>query len=442
MEVLSSLFPNFSQIFYISYLFVFHYYGWVIFVIGVIYALWRLYIVEIRHQYVHQQEWTFLHIKAPRENLVSSLAVEGIFSQMHSLHGGKTPVETYVEGQIQLWYSLEIVSLGGKISFVLRIPTKMKDIVESAFYAHYPQAEIVEVEDYMSNFKYDPYNPGEYEIFGWEWKLEESDVIPIKTYKDFEHPSAEEKIIDPLANFFESLAKIQPYELIAYQIIIQPLADDEWQPKGLLKVKQLTGEEIPHKASFWDFLMTPFNAFAKLSYKEALIGHKPHENENKPKNNWMSMTETEKERVNLIEKKVGKQGYKTKIRTLYIVPKDKFDNSRKPLMSGVYRPLGSVMTNKLKPNVNKWTGVEAVVSKSFEQPFIDAIVKRRKKYFFKGFKNRDIHLGSPMFVLNTEEITTLYHFPITTKTTFAPAAVEKTESKKSQAPANLPVAEG
>ena len=38
-------------------------------------------------------------------------------------------------------------------------------------------------------------------------------------------------------------------------------------------------------------------------------------------------------------------------------------------------------------------------------------------------------------ILNTEEMATLYHFPITTKTTLAPSAIEKTESKKSQAPA-------
>ncbi|HYV33240.1 MAG TPA: hypothetical protein VE973_00115 [Candidatus Limnocylindria bacterium] len=442
MDILKSILPNFSQIFYITFLVIFKYYGWVFFVIGAIYGLWRMYYLEIMHQFVHNQEWMFLQIKVPRENMVSTLAVESIFAQMHSLHNGKTFGHKYVEGQIQLWYSLEIVSFGGKISFIMRIPARMKDVVESAFYSQYPQAEISEVADYMENFNYDPDIDNGYEMFGTEWKLNTDDVIPIKTYKDFEHPTAEEKIIDPLSTMFEGLAKIDPFELIAVQIIIQPLADDEWHPKGERKIKELTGEEIPHEVSFVGLLLKPFEWFAKLSYKEAILGggHGHEEKENKPRNNWMSMTEAEKGRVSLIETKIGKPGYKTKIRMLYMAPKDKYTNNRKSLMSGLLRPLGSVMTNKLKPDVSRtWTGADYYLSETLERGYMEHKINKRKRNFIKGYKNRDIHIGLPMFVFNIEEIATIFHFPITTKTTLAPTAVEKTESKKSQAPANLPV---
>jgi len=443
MEILKEILPNFADIFHIAFLVVIKYYGWVLFIIGLVYMLWRMYYLEIEHQYINSQEWVFLNIKVPRENMVSTLAVETIFSQMHALHVGKTFAEKYIEGHIQLWYSLEIVSMGGKISFLIRIPARMKDTVESAFYAHYPQAEISETTDYMENFHYDPERLEGYEIFGSEWKLAEPDVIPIKTYKDFEHIAAEESIIDPLANFFEGMAKIQPYEFTAFQIIIQPLSDEEWKPRADRVVKELTGEELPHKASFIDFFLKPFEWFAGFSYKETLIGGShAHTEENKPKNNWLTMTELQKERVNLVERKASKVGYKTKIRMLYIVPVEKFDNSRKGLMSGLYRSLGSVMTNKLKPDMRgTWTGVDAVFSKTLEKPYLDWLLNTKRREFFKGFKQRNIHIGSPMFVLNTEEIATLYHFPITTKTTMAPSAIEKTESKKAQPPVNLPVAD-
>ena len=445
MEILKDLLPNFTDIFHIAFLVVIKYYGWVLFIFGLIYMLWRMYYVEIEHQYVNSQEWVFLNIKVPRENMVSTLAVEAIFSQMHALHVGKTFAERFIEGQIQLWYSLEIVSLGGKVSFLLRIPARMKDVVESAFYSHYPQAEISETTDYMENFHYDPDQPGEYDIFGSEWKLSDDDTIPIKTYKDFEHTSAEEKIIDPLANFFEGMAKIQPYELISFQIIIQPISDEEWKPRAERKVKELTGEQMPHQASFLGFLMIPFEWFAHFSYKETLFGEHGHgeKEENKPKNNWLSMTEMQKERVNLVEQKASKAGYKSKIRMLYIAPADKIDMTRKGLMCGLYRPLGSVMRNKLKPDVSTtWTGVDAVFSKTLEKPYLDWLLKNKKRKFIKGFKQRNIHIGLPKFILNSEELATLYHFPITTKTTTAPSAIEKTESKKSQPPANLPIAGG
>src|SRR6185436_4383659 len=110
------------------------------------------------------------------------------------------------------------------------LPARMKEVVEAAFYAHYPQAEISVVNDYMENFRYDPEKNDDIDIFGCEWKLNDSEFIPIKTYKDFEHTSAEEKIIDPLSNMFESLAAIDPDEFMGFQIMIKPVADDEWQP--------------------------------------------------------------------------------------------------------------------------------------------------------------------------------------------------------------------
>jgi len=446
MDILQSTFPDFFAIFGYTYRFIFEFYGWVIFLIGIMYILWRTYILEIQHQYVHSNPVTYLHIRVPKDNLTSTLAVETIFAQLHSLHVAKTFAEKYVEGHIQLWYCLEIISMGGKVSFIIRAPQRTKSNVEAAIYAHYPQAEITEVEDYMQNFHYDPEDPNEpNEIFGTEWKLVQEDVLPIKTYKEFEHPAAEEKVIDPLANFFEGMSKMEPHEFFGVQITIQPLADEEWKPRGEELVKKLIGAEIDHKASITGTLLKPVDKFSKFSYKESLFGsHHPHlaEETQKPRTNWLNMTEGEKERVTLIEKKISKAGYKTKVRFLYIAPKDRFDVTKKSILTGAYRPLANPMVNKLKPDVsNTWTTVDYVFSKTLEGPYLQWLLKYKKKNIFKGYKNRDIHIGLPMFVMNIEEIATLFHFPITTKTTTVGSHIERTESKKSQPPVNLPIFE-
>jgi hypothetical protein len=229
------------------------------------------------------------------------------------------------------------------------------------------------------------------------------------------------------------------------QLILQPVADDEWKPMADKKVKELTGEEMPHDVTFSGFLLKPFEAFASMNIKSAVLGggHGGHGHEEKTnKNNWMSMTDTEKERVGLVERKAGKPGYKIKIRWLYVAPKDKFDATRKSMLPGAYRHFSTPQSNKLKPDVKKtWTGVEYKISPGLEKPYMDMVVNKRKKFIFKGYKERDIHLGRTMFVMNTEEIATLYHFPITNETTQMPSSVEHVESKRSQAPANLPVAE-
>lgn len=440
---LTDLLPNFSDLFQVIAS-AFLRGGWVVLVIGAVYVLYQLYLAEISHQFAHSIEWVYLNIKVPKDNLVSTLAVESVFSQMHAVHAGLTFPEIYVEGKTQLWFSLELVSLGGKISYIVRAPKSTRDLVEAAFYAQYPNAEITEVEDYMANLSYDPAT-SDFELWGCEYKLLEDDVIPIKTYRDFEHMAAEEKIIEPLAPLFEALSKMQPWEFYGIQIIIQPLADNEWKPRGELKVKQLIGEELPHERGWLDLIMGPINAFATFSLKESLLGggHGHAENGNKPKNNMQFLTEMQKERVTLVERKIGKPGYRTKIRHLYIAPKERYDGSKKGLVIGAYRPLGSAMTNQFKPDTKRtWTGLKYKISPTLEKAlYIDREEARRKRNIFTGYKNRDIHLGNPMFILNTEELATLYHFPLASETAGVTANVERTDFKKSQAPANLPIAE-
>ena len=66
------------------------------------------------------------------------------------------------------------------------------------------------------------------------------------------------------------------------------------------------------------------------------------------------------------------------------------------------------------------------------------IVNYRKRMIFKGYKQRDIHIGLPPMILNSEELATIYHWPLTLNNMITPA-VEKVESKKVQPPANLPI---
>ncbi len=125
-----------------------------------------------------------------------------------------------------------------------------------------------------------------------------------------------------------------------------------------------------------------------------------------------------------------------------MAPKDKFDGAKKALVIGSYRPLGTAQGNQFKPDTKKtWTALEYHISPTLEAAYMDYEVKRRKVLIFKGYKDRDIHLGNPMPIFNIEELATIYHFPITPEGSASTAPVEKTDSKKSQAPANLPVVE-
>ena len=46
-----------------------------------------------------------------------------------------------------MWFSFEVVNHGGETSFYVRVPSKHREIIRSAFYAHYQDIELEEVKD-------------------------------------------------------------------------------------------------------------------------------------------------------------------------------------------------------------------------------------------------------------------------------------------------------
>src|SRR5258708_17828556 len=284
----------------------------------------------------------------------------------------------------------------------------------------------------------------EYDFFGKEWKMVEDSVIPLKTYKDFEHPSADEKVVDPLTNTIETLERIYPHEFLGLQILIQPIQNDEWEDRAHRKIKELIEEEIPHKITLSGILLFPLNWFAGLGHGGHNGGHGGSDQEGrKQRNKWMNMNEGEKQRVTLIEGKMNKANFNSKIRILYIAPKNKFDKIRRFELIGALRHLspggGAGVQNTLKTDKRTWTKVDPLISPGLEGPYLEWETKRRKYWFLKGYKRRSVYIGSPKFLLSSEELATLYHFPITPEGGLVPAHVQSVESKKVRPPANLPI---
>jgi hypothetical protein len=417
--------------------------GFLIFIILAVFLLYQYYMITIIGHWKSNLKWVYLNVKMPRENLTSLLAVEQIYSQLHAAHRSMTMAEKYIEGRVQLWYSFEIISFGGKINYIVRVPEKFRDTAEAAFYAVYPEAEITQVNDYLENFEFHP-GHSDYEIFGTELKMRTSDVLPIKTYRDLEHPSAEVKIVDPTAPLIEALTKIDPDEFLGVQIIAQPLADNEWQDKAKNKAKELLGEHVEHHESILARVFNFFAIFAPHNVFKAFFGiggghddHGGHKESGAPKNNLLQMTEVEKDQVNAIQTKASKPGYLCKIRYMYLSPKEKFDRSKRVALIGAFRTLSDANKNGLKPDSKLVsTRVKYRISKTLEGPYIQHLSDFRKHHFFEGWKSRSYYIGMPQFILNSEELATLFHLPLTDIPQAADVA--KIESKKSQAPANLP----
>jgi len=109
-------------------------------------------------------------------------------------------------------FTFEMTSYNQHIYFFVSIERKLKELIEGQIYAQYPFSEIEEVNDYV---KPDVLERG---FAGTELKLMRSDIIPIKTFKEFES--------DSLAGIFSVMTKAEEDDQVWIQVFVEPIADD------------------------------------------------------------------------------------------------------------------------------------------------------------------------------------------------------------------------
>ncbi|MEZ4180461.1 MAG: hypothetical protein R3B41_03065 [Candidatus Doudnabacteria bacterium] len=292
--------------------------------------------------------------------------------------------------------AMEIVSLGGRISYILRVPTKHKELVQTSFYANYPEMEMIEIEDYLKNFDYD-YDNGDIELFGADFILVKDQSFPIRTYKEFEGfsgPETSQIIVDPIAPLLETLTQVNSTEFLGYQIVIQPVLDGSWQDKVEAQVEKLQGEK-----------------------------------------DFMQLDEVTKDQINSLRRKLGRPGFYTKIRVLHMGKKGSFHKDFKKLVLSPFRIYGSASFNIFKPTFA--TKKDWMISPSLEKPYIEHWRRKRYAEIFAGYKKRSTWIGSAKYILNTEELATLFHFPITQAISKTP--ISAIDMKKVQPPIDLPI---
>jgi hypothetical protein len=405
--------------------------GWFFVLLLLSQYAWFLWLESRRAKFGAAQSFCVLAIDVPRDNIQTPKAVEQIFSHLSGAHGGFDKYETYWEGKGPSSFSFEIVSIGGYVQFVVRTNTKYRDLVESAFYSQYPGAEIVEIADYVDKIP-SHYPDPEWEAFGTEFVLKKKSHIPLRTYTAFEDKSSEEVMFkDPMSAVLEVFSSLDVGEQLWLQFIITPLGDD-WKEKGEEEVKKILGVAPKHKpsplAGIVDIPLGIANMVTTELAGVSLTGEGEHKDEKPAAPKITSMSPGEREVLEAIQTKLSKIAFKTKIRLVYAAKRDKFQKGR--VMSGFKGALGQF--NAL--NMNALTGYGKVTPKGdyFYQRWS---MHEKESKIVQNYKKRS-GKGADAFILNIEELATLYHFPMIGIKT---PALKKTEAKRSEPPAGLPV---
>lgn len=365
-------------------------YVWLPIVLILGYLTWRNY---QRIDAVKAIESTLLILEIPKANDKKELAAEQLFASLHGILRDKD--ELKLNGGIQEHLSFEIASVNGQIRFYVWVPRSLQSFVEGQIYAQYPTVQIHEAdEDYVTHERNHSI------IYTGDITLTGSEFLPIKTFQSFE--------VDPLAGITGTLAKLESTgEEVWIQVLARPIPD-EWHKSTDKWINSLKG------GNPFSFLTDGKGFDFKWvgGLLEALW--KPPEGGSggaaKPK----ELSERDKTRVSEAQKKATKLGYDVKIRVAYLGESSTNAKLRMQAIVGTFKQYNSTNLNGFK-----------VTNTSFKS---EDLAKYRSRLFIdKGF------------ILNIEELASVFHLPHTNVET---PNIVWASSKTAEPPAKLPIITG
>jgi len=390
---------------------------------------WRRWVKHVRGKFSAQQEYVLLAVDVPKNNEQLPKAVEGTIAHLAAIKEEDLSwFDKYMEGIGTLTVSLEIVSIEGRIQFLVRAPAKFRDLVEAAVYSSYADAEIKEVSDYTENAP-EEFPDEVYELWGTDIVLYNNNPYPIRTHTDFGIKNTGEIFVDPVVDLLESMGKIGRGEQIWLQFVIKPVGT-RLKKQGKKVINKLLGKSTSSVWQEWKEIIWPVEIINKKESKK-------------------NLSPGEKTVLEAVERKISKIAFKTRIRFIYLAEKEIFHPQRAVNgVLGAFNQFSTLDMNGFKTDDKVRTKRhlfkhEARLSRM--QNFILSRYRKRKinsslpRKYWKMFT--DFFRHNPLgrsYYLNVEELATLYHFPVVTL--IKAPLVKKTGSKRGEPPFDLPTA--
>lgn len=386
---------------------------------------WNYY---INYKWLVSIRWKLLEIKIPKEILQTPRAMEQVFAAAHAPYSyGLRFLEVHWEGKGEYFMSFEFVSLGGEIHLYLRTPAQFQNLMESAIYSQYPNAEITEVapeDDYVR--KMPKVMPNKtFQTHGIEFVLLKESCYPVRTYISFEDP-VEERRVDPLSALTELMSKLKSEEQVWVQFLIRPTGGDWVKECDEIVNKVMGREKKPKKGPFPPLFDVSLQEVVRSPFTHPSLEIKKEERKNDFK--FLVLSPTEKEMLDGIERKTAKLGFDTTLRFIYIDHRDSFSRDNVMGVMGAFRQFNTQNLNLLRPYKPTLT---AAVHGLFKQTRLNY----RRRVMFERYRDLTMCPKKPIPVLNIEELATICHFPITAVVS---PQLQRIGAKKGSPPPNLP----
>ncbi len=410
-----------------------------VFVLGRV--AWIFWVHYVQQDFISGIDFVLLEIVPPRDVLRSPKAMELFLTNAlyhQSMKGGK---EEFWQGAVWFWFSLEIVSIEGQVHFYIRTPTRVRPLIETQMYAQYPQSQIKVVEDYT--LAVDEITPeSAWNGWGCEFQLDKHEAFPLKTYVDFglDKDPKEEVKVDPVSPVIELFSSMQKGEQMWMQIVVTP-SKKTWHTKGTL------------------FGAHDWVAESVIQIKKELKPYtRFHPNPISPGQFSMEIRQPDflKNSVTAMSAKTAKVGFDTGIRVFYAAKKEVFNPNNRRSLRLAFRQYAKPDCNQLNrknsTQADAYSGIFLASKKTIMILANRMLIEYRERSFFHESLRQQIfskhnipwpfdgviraYFHTKIFVLNVEEIATMWHFP---GQILKVPTLERIESKEASPPTNLPI---
>jgi len=288
-------------------------------------------------------------------------------------------------------FSFEIVASRNKIAFYAAAPRSLARYLEQQINAHYPEAMIEEIEDYNL------FNVNS-QILAAHLKTKKSFALPLRTYQKME--------VDPLSSMINVMSKLEKDESIAVQYVVRS-AYGSWHRK----VRQIV-RKIQEKNSVSDGLqgagVNKALGFLGDVFSQGSNANKDLTNKTPDKR----LSAIEEETLKTIEEKNLRAGLDVNLRLI---------------VSSASRERANAYLENIASSFTEYNNY------SYGNQFSRAIKSGQERqindFIYRRFRE------DSAFLLNTEELTSLFHLPL--KHMETPNILWLT-AKSAPAPADVP----
>lgn len=353
------------------------------------------------------KNWVFLEIQMPKDNSddKQTTPVNNEEQKKNMIGIAEQLFTALSEISHQNWFfqprdyiSFEIACTEKKISFYINCPRRVQELVEKQLQAQYPHAYIEIVRGY------NPFQKGG-QIAAAELKMMRPYMFPIRTYKNME--------TDPLNALTNAMSKLGDNEGAAIQFILSP-AGHHWQHKPrhmALEIQQGKNPDKIVKGAGSRMASETFGLVKDSTFGSADPTKAGQHGDLSGTYSPINLTPMQQEMVKRFEEKASRPGFNTNIRVI--------TSSTTPGAAAVN--LNSIVSSFLQYNMPPFNGFKIKNRKT------DAVVKDFMFRIYRRYGRKAI--------LNTEELTSLWHLP----TPFLETPnIKWLQSKKAPAPVNIP----